>query len=69
LSIRPAVDEYKSVPHPFQIVCTKSTRIQEIENLFFQRSASSFVHLDVVETLPLNSIIGNAAILIVERLV
>lgn len=68
LSIRPAVDAYKTLAHAFQIVCTKTTSIQEIGDLLVQRTASSFVHLNLVDRLPLNSIIGNIANLVKRRL-
>ena len=59
LSVRSAIDAYKTVSHPYQIICAKSTSLKEIENSSFLTLAPVFLPLNIVETLPLNSIIGN----------
>ncbi|CAF3351327.1 unnamed protein product, partial [Rotaria sp. Silwood2] len=58
LSIRPASDCFKTLPHPYQLTCTNATRVQEI-NLSYDLNniTYNFIHLNQINTLPLNSII------------
>ncbi|CAF5004331.1 unnamed protein product, partial [Rotaria sp. Silwood1] len=59
LSIRPASENFKTLPHQFQLVCTNATKLQEIDLPFDHRQISyNFTHLNEVNTLSLNSIIN-----------
>ncbi|CAF1991818.1 unnamed protein product [Rotaria magnacalcarata] len=58
LSIRPASETLKTLPHPFQLVCTNATNVQEIDLSFDHRQISySFTHLNQVNNIQLNTII------------
>jgi hypothetical protein len=59
LSIRPASDAFKTLSHLFQLVCTNATFVQEIHSTFDHRMIPyDFTHLNQVQDIPLNSIIG-----------
>ena len=59
LSIRPASDVYKTLPHNFQLICNNATHIEEISLAFnYQQFTNNFTHLNQINNLPLNSIIG-----------
>ncbi|CAF4001841.1 unnamed protein product [Rotaria sordida] len=58
LSVRPAPNVYKTLPHDYQLVCNNATRIEEISLAFnYQQIANNFIHLNQVNDLLLNSII------------
>ncbi|CAF1247877.1 unnamed protein product [Adineta steineri] len=58
LTIRASSDAYKTVAHPCQLICTTGTRVQEVDLSFnFQQISYNFIHLNQVDTIPLNSII------------
>ena len=60
LSVREVVDAYKTLPHPFQLVCGNGTRVQEIEFPFDIGGISfNFTHLNDLYSVPLNSIISS----------
>jgi hypothetical protein len=59
LTIRPASEAFKTLPHSYQLVCTNSTSVQEI-NLPFDHQIISydFTHLNQVDNKPMHLIIG-----------
>lgn len=63
MTIRPASNEFKTLPHLFQLVCTNGTNVQEIDFDIDNRQTSyNFVHLNQVNTIPMHSIIGNLSL-------
>ena len=60
---------YKSLPYPFQLVCTNATRVENI-GLQFERGQPifNFTHLNEVDNLPLNSLIGKSSLIIFFRM-
>ncbi|CAF1539593.1 unnamed protein product [Adineta ricciae] len=59
LTIKSADEMYKTLPHPYQLVCTNATCAIETERLFdLQESTYNFTPLSQMNTLPLNSIVG-----------
>ncbi|CAF4049771.1 unnamed protein product, partial [Rotaria sordida] len=58
LTIKSAVDIYKTLPHPFQLTCTNGTRVREIDSPFvLEQNTYNFTPLNQINSLPLNSII------------
>ncbi|CAF4877736.1 unnamed protein product, partial [Rotaria sp. Silwood1] len=58
LTIKSAVDIYKTLPHPFQLTCTNGTRVREIDPPFvLEENTYNFTPLNQINSLPMNSII------------
>jgi hypothetical protein len=59
LSIRPASNTYKTLPHQFQLTCTNATCVREIHPPYDRPQISyNFTHLNQINFIPLESIIG-----------
>lgn len=56
---------YKTLPHPFQLLCTNATRVENID-VPFERGQPifNFTHLNELDNLPLNSVIGKSSLII-----
>ncbi|CAM4840044.1 unnamed protein product [Rotaria magnacalcarata] len=58
LSCRGASEAFKTLPHLYQLVCTNSTRVEEIDISFDNKQENyNFIHLNEVNSIPLNSIV------------
>ncbi|CAF2859322.1 unnamed protein product [Rotaria sp. Silwood2] len=63
LSIRTVDPAYKKLPHDYQLITTKTSKVREIIVPFEYQLIYNFTHLRHLETLPLHSIIGSYSLM------
>lgn len=60
LTIRTSDEIYKNLPHKFQLQMTTTAKIKKIDELILRRESYEYVDLSEVNSLPMNSVIGNS---------